>query len=94
MLLTHKRENCSASGGAMPLSLAEIEREVSQLSLDERARLISHLIATLEPVDEGDIEAAWEKEVLARSNAIQEGSVAAVAADEALARVRRSTKTS
>lgn len=73
----------------MPLSLVEIEREVSQLTLDERARLISFLIATLEPADEGNIEAAWEEEVLARSKEIQEGRVAPVPADEALARVRR-----
>jgi putative addiction module component (TIGR02574 family) len=72
------------------LSLVEIEREVSQLTLDERTRLISFLIATLEPADEGDIEAAWEEEVLARSKEIQAGSVAPVPADEALARVRRS----
>jgi putative addiction module component (TIGR02574 family) len=74
----------------MPLSLVEIEREGSQLTLDEKAQLISFLIATLEPADEGDIEAAWEQEVLSRSKAIQEGRVAPVSADEALARVRRS----
>jgi putative addiction module component (TIGR02574 family) len=74
----------------VPLSLVEIEREVSQLTPDERARLIGFLIATLEPADEGDIEAAWEEEVLARSKEIQAGRVASVPADEALARVRRS----
>lgn len=74
----------------MPLSLAEIEREVSQLTLDERARLIGFLIATLESTDEGDIEAAWEQEVLARSAEVQEGRVVPVPADEVLARVRRS----
>jgi hypothetical protein len=30
----------------MPLSLVYIEREVSQLTVDDRARLISYLIAT------------------------------------------------
>jgi len=74
----------------MPLSLAEIERQVSQLTLEERTRLISFLIATLEPSDPADIEAAWEAEVSARSKEIQEGSVAPVPADDALARVRRS----
>jgi len=74
----------------MPLSVAEIEREVSQLAPEDRARLINFLIATLEPADEGDIEAAWEEEVLARSKELHEGRVAAVSADEALARVRRS----
>jgi putative addiction module component (TIGR02574 family) len=74
----------------MALSVVEIEKEVSRLTLDERARLIGFLIATLEPADEGDIDAAWEQEVLARSRQIQEGSVSPVPADEALARVRRS----
>lgn len=73
----------------MPLSVAEIEHEVSQLTPDERARLIGFLIDSLEPSDEGDIEAAWEEEVLARSNEIQEGHVTPVSADEALDRVRR-----
>ncbi len=73
----------------MPLSLVEIERDVSQLTPDERARLIRFLIATLETVDDGDIETAWEEEALVRSKEIQEGSVVPVRADEALARVRR-----
>lgn len=74
----------------MPLSVVEIEREASHLTVDERAQLISFLIATLEPADEGDIEAAWEKEVLARSEEVRSGSILPVPADEALARVRRS----
>lgn len=73
----------------MPLSVVEIEKEVRHLTPDERARLIGFLISTLEPADEGDIEAAWEEEVLARSKEIQAGSVTPVPADEALARIRR-----
>jgi putative addiction module component (TIGR02574 family) len=76
----------------MPLSVVEIEKEVSQLTPDERARLLGFLIATLEPADAGDIEAAWEKEVLARSKQVQEGSISPVPADEALARVRRNLR--
>ncbi len=76
----------------MPLSVAEIEHEVSQLTPDERARLIGFLIGSLEPSDEGDIEAAWEEEVLARSGEIREGHAAPVSADEALDRVRRSLR--
>jgi putative addiction module component (TIGR02574 family) len=75
---------------SMTLSLRDIEREVSQLSLDDKTRLIGLLISSLEQEDEGDIEAAWEAEVLARSKEIREGRVTPVPADEALARVRRS----
>jgi hypothetical protein len=64
----------------MSLSLADIEGEAG--------RLIEFLIASLEPIDEGDIEAAWSEEVLARSREIQEDRVTPVPAGEALARVR------
>lgn len=74
----------------MSLSVFEIEREASKLTPADRARLIGFLIATLDPADEGDVEAAWEQEVLARSKEIRAGSVVPVPADEALARVRRS----
>lgn len=74
----------------MPLSLVEIEKEASHLTPGEKARLISYLIATLEPGDEGDIEAAWEEEVLTRSKDIREGHIVPRSANEALARVRRS----
>jgi hypothetical protein len=39
----------------MPLPVAEIEQEVSQLTQDERERLVGFLIESLEPADEGDI---------------------------------------
>jgi len=74
----------------MPLSLVEIEKEVSLLTLDQKERLLGFLIAALEPPDEGDIEAAWEEEVLARSKEIHEGRVKPVPVSEALARVRHS----
>jgi len=73
----------------MSLSFAEIEKAAANLPLEERARLIGALIASLEPADEGDIEAAWEQEVLARSKEIRDGIVSPVSADEALERVRR-----
>jgi putative addiction module component (TIGR02574 family) len=73
----------------MSLSLTEIEKEATKLPLEERARLIGVLIASLEPADEGDIEAAWEQELLARSKEVHDGSVSPVPADEALERVRR-----
>ena len=74
----------------MSLSLVEIEQETVELTLEEKERLIGLLIASLEPPDERDVEAAWKEEVHARSKEIREGRVTAVPADEALARVRRS----
>ena len=37
-----------------------------QLPLEERAHLISSLIASLDSSDDGDVEAAWGKEIEAR----------------------------
>lgn len=76
----------------MARSLAEIEREVTQLTVQERARLITLLIESLEPADEGDVDAAWEQELLRRSKEIEEGRVVPVPADEALDRIRRSLR--
>ena len=73
----------------MPLTLAEIENEARHLSLEERARLIGRLIETLDPGDGGNVDAAWEAEVVRRSAEIAEGKVRPVPAEEALARIRR-----
>jgi len=78
-----------AQESVMAMSLIEIEKEISQLSTNERTRLISVLISSLEQEDEGDIETAWEEEVLARSKEIQEGRITPVPTDEALARLCR-----
>jgi len=72
----------------MAHSLADIEKEVTQLPPDARERLIRVLIDSLEPADEGDIAAAWEQEVFGRSEEIRKGTVEPASADEALARVR------
>jgi len=76
----------------MALSLAELEREVTRLSPEERARLIALLIHSLEPADEGDVEAAWEAEVLRRAREIEEGKTVPVPAEEALERARRNLR--
>lgn len=73
----------------MALSLAEIVKEATRLPVEERARLIGTLIASPESADEGDVEAAWQAELRARSDEVRRGEVTAVPADEALERVRR-----
>ena len=73
----------------MPVSLPELERELSELPVDERARLASFLLATLEPADEGEIEAAWIAEAERRWSAFQAGEVAVVPAEQVFAEARR-----
>jgi putative addiction module component (TIGR02574 family) len=76
----------------MGRSLAEIEREATQLPVEERARLIANLIASLEPIEEGDVAAAWEQEVEARSASFHRGEAKTVPAREALERARRNLR--
>ncbi|MFN0304866.1 MAG: addiction module protein [Burkholderiales bacterium] len=73
----------------MALSVTEIQREVTLLSVEERARLIALLIESLESVDDGNVDGAWEQELLRRSKEIEERKVIPVPAEEALERVRR-----
>lgn len=72
----------------MALSLAEIEREITRLTAEERARLI----ALLDPADDADIDGPWEQGLLRRSKEIEEGTVVPVPGDEALERVRRTLR--
>jgi putative addiction module component (TIGR02574 family) len=73
----------------MTIPLVEIEKAAVNLPLEERTHLIASLIASLDSVDESDIDAAWEKEVQVRSSAYHRGDVKAVPAAEALERARR-----
>ena len=79
----------------MALSIAELEAEIAQLSMEDKERLISLLIRSLEAEVEEDpqiVEAAWQQEVERRSRQIEEGKVKLVPADEALARIRNSLR--
>lgn len=76
----------------MALSLAEIEREITRLTAEERARLIALLIDSLDPADDADIDGPWEQELLRRSKEIEAGTVVPVPGDEALERVRRTLR--
>lgn len=76
----------------MTKSLVQIEHEAIELPLADRAHLIASLIASLDSADEGDVEAAWEREVLARSDELCRGAVRAVPSAEALTRARRNLR--
>ncbi len=73
----------------MPTSLSELERELSALPVEQRAELASFLLATLEPADEGDIEAAWIQEAERRLAAFEAGEMEVVSAEEVFAEARR-----
>lgn len=67
---------------------AEIQRELSELPADERAKLALALVESLEPEDEGDIAEAWRVEAERRYEQYKRGEVQAIPGDEVFARIR------
>ena len=57
----------------MSEDLSKLEREAARLSTKDRARLIRHLISSLENKDDGDIEQAWLDEAEKRLAAYRKG---------------------
>lgn len=47
----------------MPKGLGQIFREASELSERDRATLAGLLIESLDPQDDSEVEAAWEREI-------------------------------
>jgi hypothetical protein len=76
----------------MPKDMLDLERELSALPVEQRAQLASFLLATLEPADDGDIEAAWVQEAERRLAAFEAGELGTIPAEEALADARRKLK--
>ena len=73
----------------MARNFAEIQRELSELSVEERAKLALALVESLEPEDEGDIAEAWRVEAERRYEQYKCGEVQALPGDEVFARIRR-----
>jgi putative addiction module component (TIGR02574 family) len=70
-------------------NFAEIQRELSELSPEERAKLALALVESLEPEDEGDVAEAWRVEAERRYEQYKRGEIQAVPGDEVFARIRR-----
>ena len=66
------------------MSVADIKKGVSRLSVKERAALAHWIIANLDPVAENEemLDAAWRQEVRARVNAIKSGKVQMIPATD------------
>ena len=69
----------------MSTSLEALQAEVARLCPADRARLLEHLIASLEVDDE--VEAAWETVADEREADVESGKVRPVAFEEAIARL-------
>ncbi len=62
----------------MSKAFDEIAREASQLSREQRLDLASMLLQLNEDLDEADVSAVWEEEILARIRAVDENEAEGV----------------
>lgn len=74
----------------MAIQFEVLEAEALKLGAADRARLVEHLIASLD--EDTEIEEAWAAEVEARIKAIDTGAVDLIPAADAIARARAALK--
>ncbi|HMH17059.1 MAG TPA: addiction module protein [Burkholderiales bacterium] len=73
----------------MSTTLAEIERQVRSLSVEERARLAEVLLESLHEAPLAEIEAVWEREIEERAAAYDRGELQTISAEDVFAEARR-----
>ena len=73
----------------MTALLAKIERDVKQLSREDRERLLADLASGLEDAPLSDIDQAWIEEAERRFEDLMSGRVEGIPAKEAFAGIRR-----
>lgn len=72
---------------AVETSYEEIETSVLHLSLPDRSRLVTRLLASLEEDDDFPVSDAWRKEINRRVDGIDSGRSVLVSHEEATERV-------
>jgi putative addiction module component (TIGR02574 family) len=73
----------------MTMTLQELEREVRDLTPNERARLAAHLLVTLDVGGDDDVENSWEAEIGERLAAYRRGDLSTVPASEVMSEARK-----
>ena len=66
----------------MSMILKKLEEEARQLTQEERAKLVEHLISTLDSGEDIDSEKAWVDEAEKRYKQFQEGTLQASPAED------------
>lgn len=66
----------------------EFESAALRLPTDARARLAERLLSSLEPESDADAEALWLTEAERRLDAIEQGRVRTIPADDVIAEMR------
>lgn len=74
----------------MAIQFEVLEAEALKLGTAERARLVEHLIASLD--EDSEIEEAWAAEVERRIEAVETGSVHLIPAVDVIAQARATLK--
>jgi putative addiction module component (TIGR02574 family) len=72
----------------MSVALEEITEKALRLSRKERLALANRLLSDDEDRDTPEIEAAWEEEILARIQTIDEGTAAGIPYEEVIRAAR------
>ena len=70
----------------------KIKEEALRLAPEARASLARELLASLDGVNEAEIESFWTNEAIRRDNELDTGTALAHPADEVLARARKARK--
>ena len=68
----------------MSATLEDITRDALKLSRQQRLALAGFLLEVDEAASDPEIDEAWEREILARIRAIDEGKVAGVSYEEVM----------
>ena len=72
------------------MSLEELETEIKQLTLKDRAALAKWIVESLDELSEAEIEALWVEEGERRLDELEQGLVTEIPAQEVLRRARAS----
>jgi putative addiction module component (TIGR02574 family) len=72
------------------MSLEELETQIKQLTLKDRAALAKWIVESLDELSESEIEALWVEEAERRLDEMEQGLVTEIPAQEVLRRARAS----
>jgi len=74
--------------GVMSAALEDITKEALRLSRQERLALANRLLRDDQDSDVSEIEATWEEEILARIQAIDDGTAVGIPYEEVIRAAR------
>jgi hypothetical protein len=72
------------------MSLEELETQIKQLTLKDRAALAKWIVESLDELSDSEIEALWVEEAERRLDEMEQGLVNEIPAQEVLRRARAS----